>query len=352
MQRRKNNPGAVDFSVGIPEESTAEHIKQAGIDAILANKTVYEPAAGILKLRKSIARKLTTRNNIPSEPSDISVVPGLTTGLLLVYLALLDPGDEIIVFDPYYPPYPHLASMIGAHVVMIQTDENFQPDLVALKNSITDRTKLIVVNTPNNPSGAVYPESTLRKIVKLAATNNVTIISDEIYENFIFGETEHFSIGSIYDNTITMNGFSKEYAMTGWRMGYIAGPKDIIAAINELQQYTVMSSSSIAQHASVAALRYKPRNIYKYEAKHDYAVEKFKEMGLKVKGARGAYYMFIEVPEGMNDLEFIDKAYAVNVILIPGRAFSKRTNFVRLSYGASMSELKRGLKLLEKVVKQ
>ena len=204
MQRRKNNPGAVDFSVGIPEESTAEHIKQAGIDAILANKTVYEPAAGILKLRKSIARKLTTRNNIPSEPSDISVVPGLTTGLLLVYLALLDPGDEIIVFDPYYPPYPHLASMIGAHVVMIQTDENFQPDLVALKNSITDRTKLIVVNTPNNPSGAVYPESTLRKIVKLAATNNVTIISDEIYENFIFGETEHFSIGSIYDNTIIL----------------------------------------------------------------------------------------------------------------------------------------------------
>jgi aspartate aminotransferase len=346
MLRHRATPSAVDFSIGVPEELTAEHIKQAGINAINADKTTYEPAAGIPQLRKAVANKLTSRNGIVCSMNDIAIVPGLTTGLLLVYLAMLDPGDEIIIFDPYYPPYPHLASMIGAHVVMVQTKENFQPDLDALENSITDRTKLIVVNSPNNPSGAVYPESTLRKIVELAKRQNVTIISDEIYENFIYGDTKHFSIGSIYDNTITMNGFSKEYAMTGWRMGYIAGPSDIIAAINELQQYTVMSSSSIAQYAALAALRYKPRNILKYERKHDYAKKRFNAMGMKVHGGDGAYYMFIKTPNGMTDLEYVDAAYQQGVILIPGRAFSKQNGYVRLSYGTSFSELKRGLTLL------
>lgn len=348
MQRQAQLVNPIDLSIGVPEELTPEHIKAAGIAAIQNDKTVYTPAAGILELRAAIADKLRQENKLMHTANEVTVVPGLTTGLLLTYLAILDPGDEVIVFDPYYPPYPHLASMIGAHVVYVSTSPSFQPDLHALEASITNRTKLIVVNSPNNPSGAVYSEHTLRKIAQIAAEHNLLIISDEIYEHFAFDEP-HFSIGSIYPNTITMNGFSKEYAMTGWRLGYIAGPQDIIDAINELQQYVVMSSSSIAQHAGVAAIRQRPAVVHKYREKRDYARDRLTQMGYELHGANGAYYLFIKAPHDLTDVEFVDKASAEGLIIVPGRAFSRLTGFVRLSYGADMHTLKRGLDVLEKI---
>ncbi|QQS18603.1 aminotransferase class I/II-fold pyridoxal phosphate-dependent enzyme [Candidatus Saccharibacteria bacterium] len=158
----------VDLSIGVPEELTPEHIKAAGIRAITEDKTTYLPANGLLELREALAHKLQTENSIPCTPESVTVVPGLTTGQLLVYLAVVDPEDEVIVFDPYYPPYPHLAKMVGASVTYVSTLPTFQPDLAALEASITDKTKLIVINSPNNPSGAVYPEETLRAIAALA----------------------------------------------------------------------------------------------------------------------------------------------------------------------------------------
>ena len=234
---------------------TPLHVKAAAFRAIADDKTTYTPANGILELREALAHKLQTDNGIPCDANNITVVPGLTTGQLLVYMALLDPGDEVVLFDPYYPPYPHLASMLEARVVYVSTLPTFQPDLDALKASITDKNKLIVINSPNNPTGAVYPEKTLRAIAAIAGEHNITLISDEIYEHFVYSG-KHFSVGSIYPKTITMNGFSKEYAMTGWRLGYICAPQPIIDAINELQQYVVMSSSSISlsmRHWSITA---------------------------------------------------------------------------------------------------
>jgi aspartate/methionine/tyrosine aminotransferase len=264
----------------------------------------------------------------------------------------LDPGDESIVFDPYYPPFPHLAKTVGADVVYVSTLPDFQPDLDAIAASITDRTKAIVVNSPNNPTGAVYSEATLRKIAAIAGEHNLLVISDEIYEYFTF-DTPHFSIGSIYPNTITMNGFSKGYAMTGWRLGYIAGPEDIIQAINELQQYMVMSSSSIAQHAGLAAIQHKPPDIAgKYRHKRDYALAELSKMGYQAKGAQGAYYIFLQAPHDLTDLEFVDRASQYGLIIVAGRAFSRVHGYVRLSYGADMYTLQRGLAVLEKITAQ
>jgi aspartate/methionine/tyrosine aminotransferase len=176
------------------------------------------------------------------------------------------------------------------------------------------------------------------------------VVSDEIYEHFIY-DGEPFSIGSIYPNTVTMNGFSKEYAMTGWRVGYITGPREIIDAINELQQYVVMSSSSIAQHAALEALRHPPADIAgKYKDKRDLVVSSLKDMGFKVKGADGAFYIFVKAPDGMTDIDFVDRATDNGLIIVPGRAFSQLHGFVRISYGASKEDLVRGLQALQKTV--
>lgn len=349
-QQQMVNP--VDLSIGIPEELTAEHVKAAGIRAIQEDKTVYTPSNGIPELRQALAYKLITENNVPSTPDSVTVVPGLTTGQLLVYLAVLDPGDEVIVFDPYYPPYPHLASMVGARVVYVSTLPTFQPDLAQLEASMTDKTKLIVINTPNNPSGAVYSEETLRAIAALAEKNDTLLISDEIYEHFVY-DGKHFSVGSIYPNTITMNGFSKEHAMTGWRLGYISGPQEIINAINELQQYVVMSSSSIAQHAAVAAVKKKPTHLVaKYKAKRDFVVSRLNKLGYNVKGAQGAYYAFIKAPHNLTDIEFVERATEHGLIVVAGRAFSQLHGYIRISYGADMKTLERGMDILEDIAKE
>jgi len=340
---------AIDLSIGIPEELTPEHIKAAGIRAIQNDHTTYTPANGLPELRAALAQKLSQENRIPCNEQTVTVVPGLTTGLLLVYLALLDPGDEVIVFDPYYPPYPYLASSIGAHVVYVPTLPDFQPDLPFVEASITNRTKLIIVNSPNNPSGAVYSEQTLRKIAHIADKHNLLVLSDEIYEHFVF-DGSHFSIGSIYPNTITMNGFSKEYAMTGWRLGYIAGPSEIIDAINELQQYIVMSSSSITQHAALVALSHRPNIQAKYREKRDFLLYHLREMGFNVKGAQGSFFAFVKAPHDLTDIEFVEKASEHGLIIVPGRAFSRLHGFVRISYGAEMAHLQRGVAALAKTI--
>lgn len=349
IERRQNMVDPIDLSVGLPEDKTAEHIKAAGILAIMQDKTTYTPTNGIKELREALSAKLQTVNNIHVSSDDVTVVPGLTTGLLLVYMAILDPGDEIIVLDPCYPPYTHLASSIGAEVMTVLTLPTFQPDIPTIKASITNRTKAIVINSPNNPTGAVYSKKDLLEIAAIAEEHNLFVISDEIYEKFIYSG-EHFSIGSIYPNTITMNGFSKEYAMTGWRIGYIAGPSDVIAAINELQQYIVFSSSSIAQHAALAALKHPPVITDKYHRKRDLLTKSLKSMGFEINGMQGSFYAFIQAPKGMTDLEFVNRAADHNVILVPGRAFSSRHGYVRISYGVDEKTLQEGINRLETII--
>ena len=351
FRRQQQLKDPIDLSIGVPEELTPEHIKAAGIRAIQEDHTTYTAANGLPELREMIASKLARTNGIHVNASQVTVVPGLTTGLLLLYLAILDPGDEIIVMDPAYPPYESLATAIGAQAMSVLTLPTFHPDIPAIEASITNRPRAIILHTPNNPTGTVYTKEDLTAIAEIADKHGIWLISDEIYEHFVY-DGGHFSIGSAHPNVITMNGFSKGFAMTGWRLGYIAGPQEVIDAVNQLQQYIVFSSSSIAQHAAIEALRQPITTDYKkYRAKRDLVVRRLKEMGLAVHGGQGAYYIFFQAPYGLTDLEFVEKAAERNVLLVPGRAFSSRHGYIRLSYGASIEQLQKGLDIIEQLIK-
>lgn len=352
FKRQQELTDPIDLSVGIPEELTPAHIKAAGIRAIEENRTVYTPANGLPELREAVAEKLRTKNGIDVHASQITVVPGLTTGLLLLYLAILDPGDEVIVMDPAYPPYVSLATAIGAEAMTVLTLPTFHPDVPAIEASITNRTRAIILNSPNNPTGTVYTKQDMIRIAEIADKHGIWLISDEIYEHFVY-EGGHFSVGSAFPNVITMNGFSKAYAMTGWRLGYISGPQTVIDAINQLQQYIVFSSSSIAQYAALEALKQPVHTDYeKYHRKRDLVIKRLKAMGYAVHGAQGAYYVFFQAPAGLTDLEFVAKAAERNVLLVPGRAFSTRHGYIRLSYGTSYEQLVKGLNILEQLTKE
>ncbi|PID98775.1 aspartate aminotransferase [Candidatus Saccharibacteria bacterium] len=354
MRYRLSLKNPIDLSIGIPEEPTPEYIKTAGIRAIQNDKTTYLPGNGLLDLRKAIAEKLQSENHLNCSADTVSVVPGLTTGLLLVYLTVLNPGDEVIIPDPYYPPYPQLAEAVGARAVIVPTQANFQLDIAAIRAAITPKTKLLVINSPNNPSGAVYPEATLRAVARLADAHDILVLSDEIYEHFVY-DVDHFSIGSMYPKTLTLGGFSKAYAMTGWRLGYVTGPDPIINALNELLQYSVMSSSSIAQYAALEGLRKQPditgKLCEKYHEKRDFVCRALVEMGFTVEGAQGAYYVLLKTPNGMNDRDFAELAAKHGIVVVAGRAFSKTHDRFRISYGGSMDTLRRGMDGLSRVVK-
>jgi aspartate/methionine/tyrosine aminotransferase len=343
FERADDIPGSIDLSIGYPEDKTPDYIKAAGIKAIEDDFTRYTPSNGIFELRAALAEKLARENNIKVAPDQISITPGVTTAITLTYLALLDPDDEVLLPDPFFPPYRDLANMMGAKPVLVDTYPSFQLTAKIIEPMITSKTKVLVINSPNNPSGAVYPEKELRRIAKLAKKHNLTIISDEIYEHFAY-DTKHFSIGSVYPNTVTFNGFSKAYAMTGWRVGYAAGPAEVIDAINQLQQYVVFSSSSIAQKAALAALRYAPTKLTrKYRAKRDTAV-RYLEPAFEIYGSQGAFYAYVHLPQGIDDITFVSEAANRGVIVLPSRAFSKRTDYVRIAFAANHHLLVKGLK--------
>jgi aspartate/methionine/tyrosine aminotransferase len=342
-------PDPIDLSIGYPEDNTPDYIKNAGIKAIKENFTQYTPSNGMFELREAVAKKLESENKIKVGSDQVTITPGVTTGILLTYLAILDPGDEVLLPDPFFPPYRDLAVMLGAKVTYIDTFPSFQLTAEQIKPLITKRTKILVINSPNNPSGAVYPEAELRKIAKLAQKHGIIIISDEVYEHFSY-DISHFSIGSIYPRTVTLNGFSKAYAMTGWRVGYIAAPMDIIAAINELQQYIVFSSCSVSQKAALAAFRHHPIVLTnKYRIKRDLTVNILSKH-FEVQGAQGAFYAFVKVPEGMKDFDFMDLAAKENVIILPSSAFSSRDDYFRIAFCADKKTLFKGLSVITRLV--
>lgn len=344
-------PNPIDLSIGYPEDDTPDYIKAAGIKAIEENFTRYTATNGIFELRAAVAEKLARENNIETSPDQVTITPGLTTGILLTYLAILDPGDEVLITDPYFPPYRDVAVMLGARPIYIDTYPDFQITAARIKPLISARTKILVINSPNNPSGAIYPEAELVKIARLAKANGLIVISDEIFEYFSY-DVPHFSIGSIYPNTLTLNGFSKAYAMTGWRMGYISGPAEIIDAINELQQYTVFASSSISQRAALAALKHSPRKLTtKYRAKRN-ATKRILGSVVDIQGCQGTFYAFAKLPSGQNDMQLVNLARHNGIIVLPGSAFSKRNDYIRITFAIEKTGLWRGLKILKSLISE
>ncbi len=338
--------GPIDLSIGQPDFDVPALVKKEAIKNIKSGFNHYTMTAGILKLRKKIAEKLAKRNSIKVSSDEVIVTSGTSGGIYLSYLTLLNPGDEVIIFEPYFASFKELAVLVGAKPKFVSTFPDFQPKIDLLKKSISSKTKIIVLNSPNNPTGAVYPEKTIREIVKIAQENGIYILSDEVYEDFIY-EGKHFSPASIYNKVITLNGFSKSASMTGWRIGYATGPQEIIAQMAKLQQFTYVCAPSFAQKAAIKAIDLdNSNNIKAYKIKRNIIYNGLKDQYNIVK-PQGAFYAFVKTP--ISEDKFFKKLIKNKVIVVPGSAFSKSKEYLRISFANSNENLKKAVQIFNKL---
>ena len=344
---KTRNP--INLSIGEPNFDIPEEIKEEAVEHIRKGFNKYTHSSGLEELREELAKKIKSKNKINVNKNQISLTPGISGGLLVTSLTLFDRDDEVIVLDPYFPTFPELVKLSEAKPVYIDTYPHFFLPLEKIERAITKKTKAIIINTPNNPTGALYPEGDLRHLVSIAGKYNLVIISDEIYEDYVY-EGKHFSVGSIYESTVSLWGFSKTYGMTGWRLGYLTGPEVFIEKIHDLVQYLYFSPPSIPQKAAIKALKIgPPREILsQFKAKRDYVLRNLKGE-FKVSGAKGSYYMFIEVPEGNAD-KFLETAMKKNLFVFPGKIFSLQNTHIRISFSVDLKSLKEAVRIMNSVV--
>ena len=348
----------ISFSLGEPDFATPRHIIDAVKASIERGETHYTPSPGIPELRKAIAQKLKNDNNIEVKPGSIIVTPGAKQAIFEVILSVLTEGDEAILFDPSWVSYDPCVMLAGAKTVWVPTDadKGFTP--LNLAEYITKKTKLIIVNSPCNPTGGVYDKNTLKEIADIAVDMNILVLSDEIYEKIIY-DKEHISIGSMdgmQDMTITVNGFSKAYAMTGWRLGYVSAPKEIYEQMLKLHSHSVSQATSFVQYAGIAALQGDQTcvadMVREFRARRDLIVRGLNKIGIKCNMPDGAFYAFANVSEfgsGEKVAEtLLNEAF---VATTPGSAFGEAgTDFIRISYATSQKRIKEALKRIEAVL--
>jgi aspartate aminotransferase/aminotransferase len=276
------------------------------------------------------------------------VTAGVTGGLLLSSLALINPGDEIIIPDPYFVMYEYQVLLMGGVPVFVDTYPDFRLREEKLTEKLSKKTKFILINSPNNPTGGLYPKEDLMMVARIARERNLLILSDDIYDNFVFDASACPCMGQLYEKTLTFGGFSKGWGMTGWRLGYAAGPREILQQMITLQQYTFSSVSSFAQKAAIKALDFKVDDyIRDYKKKRDLIYEGLREK-FQVQKPLGAFYIFPEVPGG-NGEAFVERAIQQNLFIIPGSVFSKRNTHVRISFAASDEMLLKGIEVLNRI---
>jgi len=338
----------VNFSIGQPDFDVPEPLRQVAIDAIQHGKNKYTQTGGDPALCAKIAGQITAQFGWQN-PS-VLFASGVSGGLLLAFMSLINPGDEVIIPDPYFVMYKHLVNLLGGKCVFIDTYPDFRLHPEKIADKITNKTKLIVINSPCNPTGSVYSPQELKQLAEIAAKNETLILSDEIYEKFCY-DSEYPSIASFYPNTIIMKGFSKSYAMTGWRLAYVAVPenlKSIIEEMTKIQQYTFVCAPSPFQQAAIAALDYDISDLIAgYKTKRDIMYEGLKDKFEMIKPA-GAFYTFIKAPNG-NGTAFVEKAIKNNVLIIPGKVFSEKDTHFRLCYTTTNDKIQKGIEILRKI---
>jgi len=359
------------FGVGEPDFDTPEYIRNAAIEAMNKGFTRYTPAQGTIELRKAICAKLKRENSLDYEPNQIIVSSGAKHSLSNAFAAILNPGDEVIVPVPYWVSYTEIIKLNDGVPVLVQTkkENNFKMSGEELKNAITANTKAILINSPSNPTGAVYTEKELREIADIAVQNNLFVVSDEIYERIIYDDNKHISIASfnseIKDLTILINGMSKSYAMTGWRLGYAAGNEKLIKAMSSVQGHAVSHPSSITQYAAAAALN-GPQDdlknmVQEFSKRRNYMYGRINAMkGLSCIKPEGAFYVYVDISSylgrnlcGIKLDSCLDFAQTMlekgHVAVVPGAAFGTE-GFVRISYATSMEIIKNGLDAFESFI--
>jgi aspartate/methionine/tyrosine aminotransferase len=338
----------INLSIGQPDFDVPEPVQDACIDAIRNGKNGYALTQGMPVLRD----KLQARVDQQWGHSDrkLFVSSGTSGGLVLTLMSLVNPGDEVLIFDPYFVMYESLTKLVGGVPVVIDTYPDFRIDVNKVAEAITPRTKLILFNSPANPTGVVATQEETRQLAELAAERNIALLSDEIYNLFCFDEP-FISPAKYNDRTIVIEGFSKSHAMTGWRMGWVHGPAEVIDTMLKLQQYTFVCAPQPAQWAGAAALDYDmSAHIEDYRFKRNRIYDGLADL-YDVTKPGGAFYIFPQAPHGMTGDAFVAKAIEHNLLIIPGKIFSQRNSHFRISYAAPDATIDRGLEVLRKLAK-
>ena len=332
----------VNLSIGQPDFAVPQGVQETAIKAIQDGQNRYTLTQGTKELRAAIGGKLDAEFG-PAD-SNILVTSGVSGGLLLSFMCLLDPGDEVIIPDPYFVMYKSLIELVGGRAILIDTYPDFGLHVDKIKQAISKRTRAIIVNSPSNPTGMIYGRAELERVAQLAAENDLVLISDEIYNEFCYDEP-YVSMAGMHDKTLLLRGFSKTYAMTGWRLGYAVGPAELIEKMTMVQQYTFVCAPSMAQWAGITALETDmSKEVQAYKRKRDLAYEGLSKSFEVVKPG-GAFYIFPKAPEGRAEA-FVHKAIKNNVLIIPGEVFSSRNSHFRISYAADDEVLVRGIDIL------
>ncbi|MBA2435545.1 MAG: pyridoxal phosphate-dependent aminotransferase [Chthoniobacterales bacterium] len=343
------------FGAGEPDFDTPEHIKQAAIAALEQGFTKYTPSSGLPELRQAIAEKLANDNGLEYRPSQIIVSNGAKHSCYNAILATCEPGDEVIIPSPYWVSYPDMVKLAGAEPVIVQTNERngWKMTAAEFENAMTPRTKMVIMNSPGNPTGSVYSREELEAIVEVAAEEDIYILSDEIYEKLVYDDAKHVSIASLskaaYDLTITINGFSKSYAMTGWRLGYMAAPEAIAKAVDSIQSHSTSNPCSFAQKGAVAALKGDQQPLSdmhdEFDMRRNYMFDRISKIAnITAVKPQGAFYVLVNISQlGLTSQNFADRLLSkANVAVIPGAAFGDDRT-IRLSYATSIDVIKKGL---------
>ncbi|PWM70704.1 MAG: aspartate aminotransferase [Bacillota bacterium] len=362
----------IGFGAGEPDFNTPDYINDAAKKAIDIGFTKYTPASGMPELKKAICAKFKKDNDLDFTEDQIVVSSGAKSSLYHAIEAIVEEGDEVLLPSPYWLTYPELIALAGGKTVYVPAakENGYKVTAADLKKALTPKTKALIFNSPNNPTGAVYSEEEVKEIAKFAEESGIYVIADEIYEKLVYGGAKHYSVAQysekVKEQTIVINGVSKTYAMTGWRIGYLAAPKNVAKAIGSMQSHTASNPCSIAQYATVAALSGGEDFIEKmnktFDERRRYMYERMCKMrGVACAKPDGAFYVFADVSalfgktfdgekiEG--SMQFASAALKKGVALIPGIAFGD-DNSVRLSYAISMEDIKEGLDRLESFINE
>lgn len=342
----------VNLSIGQPDFDVPEPIKQAAIEAIASGQNRYTQTQGIAPLIQKVRSRLGQQFPLWRASEDIGVLitSGVSGGLVLALLTCVGPGDEVLIPDPYFVMYRHLVTLAGATPVYVDTYPDFQLHADRLEAAITPRTRLLLFNSPGNPTGVVASPRTCEQVVRLCEARNILLLSDEIYDEFCYDRVEGQSPSPAAwsRNLLLLRGYSKTYAMTGWRLGYAAGPRPIIDQMTKLQQYSFVCAPSMTQVAGVAALDVDMSgHVEAYRRKRDRVVERLSPH-YELTPPGGAFYAFPKVPEhlGLTGQQFVEQAIGRNLLIIPGNVFSSRDTHFRISYACDDARLEHGLDIL------
>lgn len=338
------NPDGIDLSIGEPDYDIPEPIKEEGIKWIREGFNGYVSTRGVPELRERIARHLQERA-IAFE--DILITAGATGAYFLAIRSLVSPGDEVLIADPYFVAYANVVIMCGGVPKMIDTYPDFSLRAEAIEPLITEKTKAIVINHPCNPTGVTYNQNELKMVAEIASKHGVFVISDEVYDIFVYDDA-FVSMGNVMEDAIVISGFSKSAGMTGWRLGYVSGPRQVIDVMATFQQYSYVCANSIAQKAAVLALDYDMQPyVDTYRRRRDLIYNGLKDQ-FRLTKPGGAFFIFPEAPGGDADL-FVEHAIERKVFVIPGKVFSERNSHFRISFAVPEEKLRLAIEILNEL---